>query len=416
MDCDDSDANVHPTATEVCDDKDNDCSGQTDEGCDNDHDGWCDANMTVVSGCSTCHNGVGDCDDENADVYPGAYEVPNNTIDENCDGKAEQEALLTCYLRHPDGEAHEYRILGYDADFDSYEPVQWGEWLGNIADWDDVYKAKFTVRIDDGNLFVFNAAADPVTLDANKDEFWAFSAITTKPAPYNPNCNPNAQEIPGNGIDEDCTGRDAIMQMSVSCEVVVDGVKSFTARPFPFQNGSGYYNIGVFAEPSPTFGSATDPDGDGATGSSDCNQNDPEVYSGATEIWGDGIDQNCNGKDPYSRLVITMCGVDQYVHPKPQLWNLTYWGPLSMTWNGSCFETASLVAYYAPREFYIQWGNPPEWDNGYWSGVCHNLTDVTARGYGLNQSSPTTVPVTLSKVPGQNTCHRYISESQLAGQ
>ena len=35
LDCDDSDPNTNPGATEICeDDKDNNCNGETDEGCD----------------------------------------------------------------------------------------------------------------------------------------------------------------------------------------------------------------------------------------------------------------------------------------------------------------------------------------------------------------------------------------------
>ena len=75
-DCDDNNPNVNPGAPEVCDDLDDDCNGQTDEGCDDDNDDYCDANMVVPIGVvpSTCTQGGGDCNDTNPNINPGATE------------------------------------------------------------------------------------------------------------------------------------------------------------------------------------------------------------------------------------------------------------------------------------------------------------------------------------------------------
>jgi hypothetical protein len=71
IDCDESNADVYPGATEVCDGVDNNCDCTVDEGCsDNDGDGYA---MGV------------DCDDTNGDVYPGATEVCDG-LDNDCDG------------------------------------------------------------------------------------------------------------------------------------------------------------------------------------------------------------------------------------------------------------------------------------------------------------------------------------------
>jgi hypothetical protein len=94
-DCDDSNLTVYPGAPEICDELDNDCDGNTDEGLpsytlyeDMDGDGfgsqvsltYCDS---TVAGWSLIS---GDCIDTNDQVYPGATEVLDNGIDENCDG------------------------------------------------------------------------------------------------------------------------------------------------------------------------------------------------------------------------------------------------------------------------------------------------------------------------------------------
>ena len=103
-----------------------------------------------------------DCDDTNADINPDANEIPDNDVDENCDG-----ALETTWYE----------------DFD-----------------EDTY----------GNSDVSQVAVDaPAGYVANADDCDDEDA----------NINPDATEIKGNDVDEDCDG---IAQPAVCGDGVVD--------------------------------------------------------------------------------------------------------------------------------------------------------------------------------------------------
>ena len=94
-DCEDGDEAVYPDAAEICDGKDQDCDGVADDGLDGDvwytdvdGDGYGD-DATEVVACEPPEGGVavgGDCDDANADYYPGAEEACGDPADYNCDG------------------------------------------------------------------------------------------------------------------------------------------------------------------------------------------------------------------------------------------------------------------------------------------------------------------------------------------
>ena len=100
-DCNDSDASIHPGATEICDGKDNDCDNSINEGnvckvcTDSDKDGY-----YAENDCGTAE----DCNDTDPDVNPGETEKCNDGIDNDCDGSTDEG----CFFLFDDFEDGNY--------------------------------------------------------------------------------------------------------------------------------------------------------------------------------------------------------------------------------------------------------------------------------------------------------------------
>jgi len=96
LDCNDNNADIHPNATEICDDIDNDCNGLTDDELltftffvDADSDGDGDPSVSITTCVTVAPSGyvanANDCDDNNAAINPDAIEVIDG-LDNDCNG------------------------------------------------------------------------------------------------------------------------------------------------------------------------------------------------------------------------------------------------------------------------------------------------------------------------------------------
>ncbi len=110
-----------------------------------------------------------------------------------------------------------------------------------------------------------DAPCPPTCEDNDKDGYFAQKAGCPEPFDCNdndPKIYPGAPEICGNNIDEDCAAGDR--PCDANCT----------------DNDKDGYGVGS-----------------GCTGPQDCNDNDPKIHPGATEICGNSIDEDCKDGD-----------------------------------------------------------------------------------------------------------------------
>jgi hypothetical protein len=313
-DCDDTDAGVHPGATEVCNGDDEDCDGVADDGAestfyaDADGDGYGDAGVTD----SACSAGSGfvadatDCDDTSAAINPGATEVCDGAdTDEDCDGLADDA--------DPSTDAATETTFHADTDSDGYGAAAGvascdaaAGYLADGSDCDDTTAAvnpgadELCDAVDDDCDGLVDDADPDVSgvdtwyadsdADGYGDPDGAIDACT-QPATYvsdDTDCddtddavNPGATEVCDDAdVDEDCSG---------AADDADAGVDPTTYDAWVTDADTDGYGDAATAV------LACDPTAAQVADDADCDDTDAAIHPGATEVC-NGTDDDCDAR------------------------------------------------------------------------------------------------------------------------
>ena len=298
-DCDDSNANIYPAAEEICDNIDNDCNDQIDDGLgelyyiDEDGDGFGDDSNTVEA-CQL-RNGLssvgGDCDDSDIDINPIQAEECDN-IDNNCDGSIDEGVTIELYADvDGDGYGDEDALVqacentsGFVEEFGDCDDanIYINPAIPELCDGLD-NDCDGTIDEEDSNDVIYWYADGDGDGYGNPDDVQESCSAPSGYVLNNEDCNDAISTVnPGNAeicdeVDNDCDGfvddadNDIQNALTWYLDADTDGFGSAQFTTLACNMPSGYID-----------------------NASDCDDVSALIYPGATEIC-DEVDNNCDG-------------------------------------------------------------------------------------------------------------------------
>lgn len=329
VDCDDNNPNVNPGATEICNGKDENCDGVIDEGfpadytyyVDNDEDGYGDSNDSI----NTCQDSApfgyviegGDCNDDNDQIFPGAFDAYDG-IDNNCDGEIDENYYAVYYDNDQDG----FGDLMDSTIISIFNPIPIGyvdnsddcndnngdinpdaeeicDGIDNNCDGNaDEGLTEYTFYIDTDNDGFGDMENSILSCDANTPD--GYSDNSDDCDDTNEDINPDAEEI-CDGIDNNCDGN------------ADEGLTEYTF--YADTDNDGYGDM----ENSISSCDPTIPDGY-IDNSDDCDDTNEDISPDGTEIPDNGIDEDCSGTDLMTSTndLETQLGISAFPNPVSQ--------------------------------------------------------------------------------------------------